>query len=515
MSWTVRRPLGRTPTALSHSSSHSLLALLLALLLLLTLAPSAQAQDAAPTDADPAATPAQVSWVEPRGINIVDVVGIVPEAHLKGITLTSGTGYGMATYVSGSRSGNTVTINVNITPRYYADGANVSTIIGCLGQFAAFDQWPSTSPAGSVRLYANGRDVTSTLRYRYIIPAGLYQPPNPATAYDKYTYGPNETVDPGNGAFPIPANMGCRMIALGRYTGITATFTFPNVPRKIIVTPLGAETFQAHSYIGVGNAGILNSLRGQMGRYGNRHDKFDLSVPSGADFMLVRYAPSAVDMYASQGAPENAGLPGSGTWRLETGGGLLTVDHVNSMLTPIRNQWVDIDEAGGSFLSYRKDFIRFATPEYFLPPGIAYNACMTNGGCPDALLAQIYNHTYPVDIFYYQVQRVQDAGLTRIPLRMIGSGGSAAALELSAPLTADAVDAATAESSALLASIPADAELLAEAVQIGPNQGGRRVLMPLVHGKQDTPDPEPSPDPTDGCPCGWFDGTGRMFDFIP
>ncbi|MGL4650988.1 MAG: hypothetical protein ACRC1H_16385, partial [Caldilineaceae bacterium] len=185
-------------------------------------------------------------------------------------------------------------------------------------------------------------------------------------------------------------------------------------------------------------------------------------------------------------------------------------------MLPLTGQWQDADQSGGAFLNYWRESNRLASPEYFLPPGIPYNACMANGGCPATLLDQIYNHTYPVEVFYYKVERVDNGPLTRIVLRQRGKGGSAV-LE-STGGTADAAPWGLSQAprvdapDALEASAPEATILPPLATPAPDSASGRRVHLPIIKRSLVAED---EPDQPDGCPCGWFDSTGRMYDFIP
>ncbi|MEM2446629.1 MAG: hypothetical protein QW734_08230 [Candidatus Bathyarchaeia archaeon] len=64
---------------------------------------------------------AEVSWLEPRGLNIVDLVGFVPDQDLAGAIISYSPGYGIVRYQSGVRVGNTVTITTKVYPRYIKD----------------------------------------------------------------------------------------------------------------------------------------------------------------------------------------------------------------------------------------------------------------------------------------------------------------------------------------------------------------------------------------------------------
>lgn len=440
----------------------------------------AQEVDETPRRGGEAAAPA---WLEPRGLNVVDLVGLVPEAHLQNAII--GYEMGIIQYVSGQRNGNTVTIRTQVYPYVFDNG--VRTLLNCLGQAGYFDHWGTVVPASEVRIYAGNQDVTNKVNFVQIWTAGQGHPVRNAAASPPFRY-PENGVAPSfaNGALQLPANSGCRIFLAGSYTSLIIDFTFQtNSP--IQVTHLGSQTFNFRSYIGPGGAGRLDSLRNQMqARWpGIRHDKFTLQVPAGADYALVTFPPTPVTVYPSGDANTNFGQPSGGTYRLSRPvNNVLSIDHTYAMGLPIRGQWQDADQAPGTpYLPYFSDANILASPEYFLPPGVPYDPCMTNGGCSSTVLDQVYNATAPMTIHYYKVERTQ-AGLTRIPLQQVGPAWAPGAQRLAA------------------AKMPAPA--------IGSEE---KIFLPFVSSYVPPAPPEPD-DPT-GCPCGWFDDLGRMFDFIP
>lgn len=429
-------------------------------------------------------------WLEPRGLTVIDLVGQVPEEHLKDAVIVYSGGNGILRYQTGTRTGNVVEIKVSITPRYFASGQDTYTRVNCLGQPAANDQWPTTVPDSTMRLFADERDITNRIESMSTIPAGQVLPTNNANGFYRYPEPPAAPVSLENGVLPIPANMGCTIITPGKLSNLTATFTFASPP-AIKVTHLGSETFSAHSYIGVGNAGALDKLNAQMlSRFGERHDKFEITPPEESEFAFVHFPPTEVDPYAGND-PINRPLQGGGTYRFERANGGLSVDHVASAGLPLFGQWQDSDQSGNSkYLNYFTDSAKLASVEYFLPPGIAYDPCMTNGSCSNDLLDQINEATYNMTIYYYKVERTIAEGLDRIPLKMVGKGWSAAN-----PLAALAT-----MSSGKRLTHPAAAE------------EDSLVYLPLITFAE-PPKPIP-PDDSSGCPCGWFDANGRMVDFI-
>lgn len=419
-------------------------------------------------------------WLEPRGLNIVDLVGLVPESHLVDAILSYSAVGGIVQYVSGQRTGDSVTIETRITPGYLPN----NTIFNCLGQIAALDQWPSNTPASQMQLFASGVDITDQIAFLETFASGQVLPvqntqPGGQGA-DRYLKTFSQPVY-ANGKLQIPANSGCNLFLNGAVTNLTATFTL-SAPSPISIQHLGSETFVFRSYVGPGFAGQLDSLRQQMEtRYpGIRHDKFTLTPPADAEFVLVHIPPTPANAGAFEPLDRNLTRPTSGSYRmLHQDGNLLSVDHTNLMGLPLQGQYKDADlSPGAEFLPRIVDVDQVASPEYFVPPGVAYDPCMTNGGCSEALLEQIWNATADLTVYYYKVTRT-NVGLDRIPLRPVGPGWT--------PTTSRFI-------SARQQTIPDDEQIYLP-----------MILSPLVLPGDDTT----------GCPCGWFTTDGRMLDFIP
>ncbi len=426
---------------------------------------------------DAPAAPASPGWLEPKGLNIVDMVGLAPEDHLRDAIVVF-SGEGLVQYVSGSRQGSQVTIDARI----YAKPLGNDTYFNCLGQWAYRDQWPSVTPASTMRVYENGTEITSQVRFVQYYPAGQRQPENGAST-SRYNRTPVEPVTfTGDGALDLAPNMGCVLAIQGSHPELTATFVIPNAPASVRMVSLGQESFQFHSYIGPGDAGRVNALRGQMSsRYGDRHDKFTINPPADADYMLVTFPPTPVSPYPT--GPVTG--PSSGTYRLAQGTNILSVDHVNSMGMPIRGQWRDADQSGGaSYLPQIESVDTIASPEYFVPTGVAYDPCMSDGGCPDSLLDRIYNSEMTLTVRYYQVERIAD-GLDRVPLRQVGASWSNLAREV-----------------------------LARLMEPPWTTADHRSFIPLIANGSEGGGTIP-PEDTEGCPCGWFDANGAMLDFTP
>jgi hypothetical protein len=430
---------------------------------------------------------AQVEWLEPHGVSIIDMVGEVPESMLQHAVIAYSNN-GMLQYLSGQRTGDQVTINVRVTPRYAGAGAEAHSLLNCLGQRALTDSWPVVAPASTMRVFENGRDITSEAWLQRMTPAGQIYPLD-NTNHFRYPEGSTDPVPLNDdGSIPVPANRGCAIVFRGYRSNLTATFTI-NSPRRITIRELGSETFTFHSYIGPGDPGKIGGLASQMQRaFGNRHDKFAMRPPVGAEFAFVTFPPTPVHPYVDEPVEQNLQLPGSGTYRIGRLNSLnLSVDHVVSAPIPLYWQTRDADQSSGSeFLPSFTTPGELASMEYFVPAGIPYDPCMRTGDCSNELINQIYDATMQMTIHYLVIDRI-DTGLTRIPLRQVGPSWSPGL--------------AASEISAAQATLPATAP------------GGRaRVHMPLIYA--DVPVVLP-PDDRTGCPCGWFDGDGRMFDFTP
>lgn len=460
----------------------------------------------AAADTGPQAGPDAIDWLEPQGINIVDLVDQVPDSYLRGIIISYTPGYGIVTYQSGHRSGGTVTITTTIYPRYNVSGGWNGSLFGCLAQPAKIDQLASTSPASTVRIYNAGRDVTREADLLRYVPAGKIKPalnPRQSESQNLYRYrktGMISATFTADNQLILPSNMGCEiMMSYKNYLELTAVFTV-KTPQAIQASVLGTQDFIFHSYLGPGARGNLRSLVDQLyANHGNRAEEFPMAIPAAADYLLLNFPASPADPYtAFPGNPlDNVGRLTGGSYRVAIEPGL-SVDHVNAMGLPLNGHWQDIDQADGVYLRYTKRPVKLHAPEYFLPAGVPYNPCMTHGGCPASLLNEVYNTPMVMKAIYLRVERISQ-DLERIPVRMIGSGWSAAA---SASGDEPAETAGSPEGS------PADG---ASAIM-----GSHRIYMPGVPSYKVANVP---PDNTAGCStlggCGWFAPDGRMVDYIP
>lgn len=494
-----------SPRSICHQ-----LVILFCVLGLLIPATALQAEDAN----NHAVTAPQADWLEPRGLSVVDLVGLVPEEHLRDTIVSWRVGTGILQYLSGERVGNTVTVNVRIGQRYWTNGSSWATLFGCLGKPAIADEWTVAMPPSTMRIFENGTDITSqvsaVLDY---VPAGHVLPNSGGRDWWRYDFLWGQPVQfATDGSVQVPANMGCAYSVGGRRENLTARFVVETT-NYITVEQLGSESFTFHSYAGAGNAGHFANLNGQiMRRYGTRHDKFDLHPPTGAEYALVKYPPTPVDPYMGQ--PEiNAFMPASGSYRINGPGNILSVDHVSSMAMPLYAQWQDADQSGGEYLSFFNSPTRLASPEYFVPAGVAFDPCMINGGCSDALLEQVRNTEMTMTIYYYNISRTVE-GLTKVPIKQVGPNWSAASAagSMADPAAPTAIDQVSA---AVRAAKPANSGITSkEAAVASAKQLDNPVYLPIVSTAPPPPAVLPDGDRTP-CPCGWFDPYGRMFDYVP
>ncbi|OQA46770.1 MAG: hypothetical protein BWY52_00560 [Chloroflexi bacterium ADurb.Bin325] len=448
----------------------------------------------------PDTTPASIDWLEPQGINIVDLVGQVPDSILAGAIISYTPGYGIVRYESGKREGNIVTITAKIYPRYVVSGGWNGSLFGCLGQPARIDQLGSATQPAIVHLFANGRTVTREVDLYTYVPSGKIKPirnPRQSEATNQYRYHESEmipttfTVD---GALIIPPNMGCEFImSFKNYRELGAVFII-DAPAKTRIQTIKTEQYMFHSYLGPGFRGLLNSLVNQLyaAGYGSRAENVPLNPPAEADYFFVNFPPTPVDPYTAflDNPHGNLDRPAGGTYRIGIPQGL-SVDHVNSMALPLYGHWQDIDQGSGRYLHYSKTPTYLTAPEYFVPPGIPYNPCMLNGGCPRDLLDRIYNATMRVSITYLRVDRVSK-DLERIPLHMVGAGytGAADGPQTEPPRPEEASQAATAAAS-------------------------KRMFLPLLSRHEESTPADTAVGCSSDGGCGWFSPDGRMVDYIP
>ena len=480
------------------------------LILVLVLAPSLWvSQSGEPVSASDSEqlveTAGTVDWLEPRGLNIVDLVGMVPEEYLQGHIISNTSGYGIVRYEAGTRLGNTVVITTTVYPRYIKDARTgwTASMFGCLGQPARIDHVGSVAPATTMRLYYNGQDVTQQVDLYTYVPAGLKQPirnPSQSESQNLYRYwetGVLSTNFTGDGDLYLPANMGCELLMSGEnYPQLTAVFT-AQVFSQVSVETLGVETLSFHSYLGTGYLGHFESLRSQLSAagYEGRHDKFDLQIPVDADYLFVNFPPTPVDEYTNfSGNPmDNVMRPTGGTYRVANAAGTLSVDHTVSVGIPRYGYWEDSGLVGSvAYLPYKQNVYHLAAPEYIVPAGISYDPCMVYGGCSSAFLSNLWNTEMTLQVLYLKVERT-GCDLTRVPLRSVGSGWSSSL-------------AYTPWQPETLPLLDSTAMSVFETAVFS-----NHVYLPCVLQRFCILPPD---DPAAG-PYGWFTPEGRMVDYVP
>ena len=428
-------------------------------------------------DAAQSTIPQAVDWIEPRGINVVDLVGLVPQEHLQGAIVRFQSWFGVALYEAGERNGDIVTLTLRME-------TGQRNVVFCPGRPGERDEWPSVAPAGTARIYAGSSEITGEASWIHYYPGGQTLPIANATSNDRYPLIQQPVTRTADGALMIPVNMGCIIFLNNPHDEVRVEFVL-DAPQKIRLTPLGSQTMEFHSYIGVGNAGKLASLSNQMSnKYGSRHDEIGLQPPAGTDFFLANFPTTPVNPYGDPAAPIS---PGGGTYRIRRANGKLSVDHTNTMGLPLYGQFQDADQSSGTaYLPFFSDSRRWTSPEYFVPTGVAYDPCMTNGGCSSALLETIHDATMQATVYYYDVERIA-GGMTQIPIKQVGPNWSPARSRR--VMTSNAPQPA--------ADVQEDS----------------LVYLPTIVNQQ-PPEPPPPDDPTN-CPCGWFDENGAMFAFVP
>ena len=440
-------------------------------------------------------TTAAPDWLEPQGLNLVTLTGLLPESTLRDTVVVWIPGSGTVVYDSGVVNGG----NIEVTVRY--DLTN-SSEVWCPAEPPQLDHSGTVLPPSTMRVFAGGADITSQIGsgYQYTV-AGQIQPSGGAfTQFSRYPRLSGVTQVNSNGEIIVPANRGCKFSLGGSHDNVTATFTMP-FQDNIAVTEVYRHVDNGvRSYIGIGNVGDLSGLRRQMLDFGTRHhtivDWFSLSTAqksaiAQSDYVLLKYPPSSHDPYGGTG-------DAYGTYRFAFNTGLyewLSVDHVSAKLLPRLGHWRDADtQSGQQFLDYFQalyphganifeNFDGLKSAELILPPGIPYQSCMTAGNCPQSLLQTIFNHTYTAEAFFYRIERINNGGLEQVPLLSVGP---------------------TYSRSAEVGVDSAEPLLL--------NRLAGQVFLPLL----EAPPAPPPPDNPSACPggCGWFDQHGQMLDFV-
>jgi len=373
--------------------------------------------------AAPPLTRAQTAtWMEPQALNIVDLVGQVPDAVLEGLIISWDSG-GISRFVSSSQDGDWVHIRVLLDTRRVREGAGWVSRFNLLGQRPVADHMPSATPESWVHVYDGTHKVTEELtRCDYVEPPRS-APPTDASAWARYPYNartlyaadmPSEL----HGRH-IPANIGGELTIPGDRPVLTAVFTVRR-PTAARVTYLGTQEAAFHSFVGpcsVGDMGGFGALVYQLWeRYPvTRHTRIRLEIPARANYVLLNYRPMDYDIYSGQyddpqDPQSNLFRPIAGTVRLAPDDGMLSQNLNFGGAFPLRVAWQDADQSAGPFLSLLPPVDRITPPEFFVLPDTPYDPCFREGGCSAELLDAIYNDTEPLRISYLEVvPTVQDA----------------------------------------------------------------------------------------------------------
>ncbi|MFC2023353.1 hypothetical protein ACFLT5_01295 [Chloroflexota bacterium] len=439
-------------------------------------------------------------WLEPRGLNVVDLVGLVPDDMLQGMILSFGDGVGIVVYESGSRVGDTVVVTAKLYPRF--DDASWApnhklTIFGCLGQTPHFDHMGTVAPPSVLRVYDGDVEVTQQIQYMWLSRMDRSQPYASSKAPFRYweaDYGAGWTypLPLGPNGLALPKNSGCQIWIPGQnYYPLTGVFTISD-PDPLQAEVLGTQHATFHSYIGPGATGVFSPLMNQMDdRYGWRHGSTTLTIPGGTNFFIAKYPPMPGDAYTDthwDGPNLNADRLSSGTYRLD--GDELGTDLTISAAFPIGVAWRDSDLSGGStFLPVMRHPPELALPEYVIPAGVPFNPCFTDGGCSGPVLEQVYNTVMSIEITYLSITKPRTYG-DWIPLRMAGPAWSPPGGTTDSSLAG--VEPAVYASGSMSSSPSAT----------------HRAFLPYI--SNEIYDPVPT-----GCPCGWFDSYGAMLGFSP
>jgi hypothetical protein len=457
-----------------------LFVLVLAGLALILVRPGALALPPAPEQINP-------TWLEPRGLSVVEMVGQIDDKELDGAILSYGDGDGIVVYDAGRRLGSTVVVTATLYPRldlapvYYEE----LTQFGCLSQAPHYDHLGSIVPTSTLRVYdTGGREVTSEIVYMTVTRMDRRLPLADSTEpfrYPQQSYGPNRPLPLplGPAGLEIPASSGCSIIIPGaNYYPLTGVFRLEleGVPQVELV---GRQEEIFQSYIGQGWLGIFQPLMDQLrAAYDDRHGRILLAIPPGADFFLLKFPPMPGDPYTDCCSLPylNAERLSAGTYRLSNQTPSLSTDLVFSAGFALGRTWQDTDQVPpqSEFLPTFEPITEMAPPEYVIPAGTPFDPCFTQGGCPDGVLQQIHDAGMALEILYFRVDRP-------------GQGGEWLPLHLAGPAWMPPVGE----------EVPVPTLVASEVLT------GHVTYLPLIV----------APPPAN--PLGWFDELGRMLDFAP
>ncbi len=375
------------------------------------------------------------NWLEPVGLNLATLTGLLPESTLRDAVLVWVPGSGTVKYDSGVVNGN----NIEVTVRYNLTNKDE---VWCLGEAPQLDHTGTVQPSATMRIFSNGNDVTNRVQssFNYVL-GGLVQPTGSSLTYvSRYPVTTAPVNFSADGSIIVPANRGCKFTIDAPLPNLKAVFTMAKQDKISITQRYHHINTNIHSYIGVGAAGNLAPLQTQMREiYEDRHDQIvqwrnltseQKELIESSDYVFVKFPTSSHDMYGGTG-------DAYGTYRFAFNTSYyewLSVDHVSAKLLPRLGHWRDADtQSNQQFLDYFhgmwnhgnnefENFDAIKSAELILPPHMDYQPCMSAGNCSRDVLQEIYDHTYTAEVFFYNIERVRDSGLEEVPLLSVGNG---------------------------------------------------------------------------------------------
>jgi hypothetical protein len=414
-------------------------------------------------------------WVEPRSLNITNLVGQVADDLLQGVIISSYPWDGIVQFESSSVSGDTMVITTTIHGRVHSWG----TTLGCLGQVPRSDEMGSAVPQSYLRVYTpEGSEVTSQITGGHYWPATLTQPlAGTATWQGRYDSFPL-TLSQSSEGLELPANVGCDLHLSGNYTELTGVFTLQRPVAMPVVDVVSTQSATYRSYIGVGEVGRFRPLMDQMqARYPERHTYIGMSIPPGANYVFAVYQPMPGDYTGVpyDASDPNRSLPSAGTTRLRALN--LSGDLANFGAFPLKVTWQDADLTSSSalYLPAQHNPSKFTAPEFVIPPGVPYDDCFVFGTCSNEMLATIYDTRAPITLVYLSVS-APTSGCELIPLKFAGPYWE-----------------------------PSEENLTTPARMATSGSTGTQVIYLPVLSK--------SPDLSQ-CPCGYFNAEGQMIGYV-
>ena len=415
------------------------------------------------------------SWIEPRSLNVTNLVGQVPDDLLQGVIISFYPWDGIVLFESSSLSGDTMVITTTIHGRLHYWG----TTLGCLGQVPRSDEMGSAAPLSYLKVYTpEGTDVTSQITGGNYWPATLTQPlAGTATWQGRYDSLPL-TISQSDLGLELPANVGCDLHISGSYTELIGVFTLQRPAAVPVVDVVGIQTATYKSYIGVGEVGRFRPLMDQMrARYPERHTYINMTIPPGANYIFAVYQPMPGD-YTGQpydASDPNRSLPSAGTTRLWAS--KLSGDLANYGVFPLQITWQDADltSSSATYLPVLRHPSMFTAPEFVILPGIAYDDCFIYGTCSNDVLAQIYNANAPITLVYLSVTP-PTSDCERIPLKFAG------------PYWTPDMDGAGLQARTALSGF----------------SGAYTIYFPALFKFPDLSQ----------CPCGYFNAEGQMIGYV-